>query len=162
MALAAGGCQTFVGIDDVSGHLPHVDGEYLIGLERMSAGGPQKIRLRGTASIVDRTLTMSLNQLSATTGAMLSENAIDDVVFPEGATAVDFQLSIEIRPDATDPATPAADSQVSASMRMFLEGDYAICAKPTTGTLPTIGSIVVDTADPTPALAQFDVACDDL
>ncbi|MBK9032595.1 MAG: hypothetical protein IPL61_15000 [Myxococcales bacterium] len=164
--LAAGGCQTFVGIDDVAGHLPHVDGEYLIGLKRVRADGvtTDTIRLRGTATLDPdtRTLALALAQLAAADGAVVSENAISGLEFPDDATEVDFQLSIEIRPTATEPATDAGDSQVNATMRMRLEGDYALCAVPVGGGLPTIGSILVESATATPPKEQFSTECDGL
>ena len=85
-SVALGGCQTFVGIDDVAGHLPYVDGEYLIGLQRLEADGDMPvIRLRGTATLDPdtRALALSLSQLSATTGATVQENGIADLVFAE-------------------------------------------------------------------------------
>lgn len=163
--LAASGCQSLIGIDDVSTHLPYVDGEYLIGLDRGGTGtSPKQIRLRGTASLDPdtRRLELALSQLSAANGSVLAENAISNLVFPEGATSVDFDLSLEIRPAATEPATTAAESQVSARMRMTLEGDFALCAESIDGTGPSIGSILVDSETPTPALATFSYACDDL
>lgn len=165
VAVAAGGCQGFVGIDDVAGHLPHVDGTYLIGLKRHQADGTDvTIRFRGTAALdVDaRSLTVSLSQLAAATGAPVSENAISGLVFPDDATAVEFDLSMAIRPEATEPPTGGVDATVSARMRFRLEGDYALCAEPTTGTLPTIGSILVDPTEPTPPVTAFDTACDGL
>jgi hypothetical protein len=47
-------------------------------------------------------------------------------------------------------------------MRMTLEGDYAICAAPVGGGLPSIGSILVAPGDPTPPLADFNATCDGL
>ncbi len=163
--VAASGCQSLIGIDDVSTHLPYVDGEYLIGLDRGgSAASPHQIRLRGTASldVETRRLELALSQLSATGGTVLAENAISNLVFPEGATAVEFDLSIEIRAAATEPPTPVAESQVSARMRMTLEGDFALCAESTTAGGPTIGSILVDSETPTPTLDKFSYTCDDL
>lgn len=163
--LVAGGCQTFIGIDDVAGHLPHVDGEYLFGLKRSRGGMDDTIRLRGTATLDPdtRTLALALDQLSATDGSKVSENAISGLVFPDDGTEVDFTLSIEIRPAATVPPTDPADSLVSAPMRMRLEGDYALCAVPTgAGPLPSIGSVLVEAATPTPAIGVFDTGCDDL
>ncbi|MBK7077997.1 MAG: hypothetical protein IPH44_37605 [Myxococcales bacterium] len=164
-SLALGGCQTFVGIDDVAGHLPYVDGEYLIGLQRREADGDMPIiRLRGTATLDPdtRTLALSLSQLSATTGATVSENGISDLVFADDATAVEFDLSIEIRPEATEPPTAGVDSTVSARMRVKLEGDYAICAESVAGGLPKLGSVLIAPGEATPALAEFDADCDGL
>jgi hypothetical protein len=164
-SLALGGCQTFVGIDDVAGHLPYVDGEYLIGLQRLEADGDMPvIRLRGTATLDPdtRALSLSLSQLSATTGATVQENGIADLVFAEDATAVEFDLSIEIRPEATEPPTAAVDSTVSARMRIKLEGDYAICAEPVTGMLPKLGSVLIPPGTATPAVTEFDADCDGL
>lgn len=164
-SVALGGCQTFVGIDDVAGHLPHVDGEYLIGLQRRQADGAMPvIRLRGTAALdLDtRSLTLALEQLSATTGGTVSENAISNLVFADDATAVEFDLSIEIRPEATEPPTAAVDSTVSARMRMKLEGDYAICAEPVTGALPKLGSVLISPGEATPPVGEFDADCDGL
>lgn len=163
--IAASGCQSFIGIDDVSTHLPYVDGEYLIGLDRHgSSASPHQIRLRGTASldVEARRLELALSQLSASTGSVLAENAISNLVFPEGATEVQFDLSLEIRGAATEPATPTADSQVSARMRMKLEGDFALCADSVDGTGPTIGSILVDSETATPPLGDFSYTCDEL
>ncbi len=165
MSVALGGCQTFVGIDDVSGHLPYVDGEYLIGLQRREADGDMPvIRLRGTATLDPdtRTLSLALSQLAATTGATVSENGISNLVFADDATAVEFDLSIEIRPEATEPPTAGGDSTVSARMRMKLEGDYALCAEPVTGALPKLGSVLIAPGTPTPPLAEFDPDCDGL
>ena len=162
--VAASGCQSLIGIDDVSTHLPYVDGEYLIGLDRGgSAASPHQIRLRGTASLdVDtRRLELALSQLS-TTGTVLAENAISNLVFPEGATSVEFDLSIAIRSAATEPPTPMEESLVSARMRMTLEGDFALCAEAIAADGPTIGSILVDSETPTPALDKFSYTCDGL
>ncbi|MBP8806185.1 MAG: hypothetical protein KBG48_20655 [Kofleriaceae bacterium] len=164
--VAATGCQTFVGIEDVDGHLPYVDAEYLIGLKRARAdgSGDDVIRLRGTATLDPdrRALTLSLNQLSFTTGQSVAENAIAGVVFADGPSA-EFDLSLTIQPGAVEGTLAPADATVSARMRMTLEGDFAICATPVSGgALPSIGSIVVDPATATPTGDRFDTACDDL
>jgi hypothetical protein len=164
--VAVTGCQTFVGIDDVSGHLPYVDGEYLIGIKRVRADNTtmDNIRLRGNAVLNadTRSLTLSLRQLSATNGSVVAENEIAGLVFPDDASTVEFDLSVALQDAAlTTPAT-GADASVGARMRLRLEGDYAVCAVPVTGALPTIGSILVTTATVTPLEAKFSYTCDEL
>ncbi|MEZ4402457.1 MAG: hypothetical protein R3B06_20710 [Kofleriaceae bacterium] len=164
--VVATGCQGFVGIDDVAGHLPLVDGEYLIGLRRTrESGAVETIRLRGTATLDRgaRTLSLSLSQLAFDDGRPLSENAIGGITFPIDEASAPFDLSIAIRPEAVDQTTAPspADATVTGQMVMRLEGDYALCAPLVSGdTSTSIGSIVVDHATPTPPDTSFDTDCD--
>jgi hypothetical protein len=96
---------------------------------------------------------------------MVSENAIRGVTFPEDASAAEFDLSIEIRPQAVlTPLTDPADNLVAARMVMRAEGDYAFCAVPkdSAETLPSIGSILITDETLTPEVDMFDTVCDDL
>jgi hypothetical protein len=166
-ALLLGACQTFIGIDDVQGHLPRLDGDYLVGLQRKRVDQTvDTIRLVGNARLdANRALNLSLNMLSATTGATVSENSISGLVFPEDASEVEFDLSIQVRPEAvTMPITNPADNTVSARMILRAEGDYAFCAVPkTTGELlPSMGSILVSGGGPPPEVDMFDTVCDGL
>lgn len=169
LALGLGGCQTFIGIEDVQGHLPEMDGEYLVGLHRVRADDSvERIRLVGSARLdVDaRELDISLTQRSATDGSIVSENAINDLVFPEDSNEVEFDLSITIRDEAVEvPMTDPADRLVAARMVMRLEGDFAFCAEAVgdPASAPAIGSILVaPVPSPIPEKDMFDVLCDDL
>lgn len=161
LAVLVTGCQTFVGIEDVEGHLPYVEGEYLIGIKRArAAGGEDILRLRGTATIDDnRSLTMSLDQLAFTTGSGISENTISGIVFPDGATTTEFDLNLTIQDGAVQDFD-ASDATISARMRLTLETDFSICAEPVSGTLPSLGSVLIDTETATPTIDKFDVGCD--
>lgn len=167
---AAGGCQTFIGIEDVQGHLPEMDGDYLVGLHRVRADRTvERLRLVGSARLdpASRELDISLTMRSATNGAVVSENAISDLVFPEDSVEVEFDLSINVRDEAVlTPMTDEADRLVAARMRMRLEGDFSFCATAIGGDpafAPSIGSILVATEPSTvPESDLFDVQCNDL
>lgn len=165
---ALGGCQTFIGIEDVEGHLPRLDGDYLVGLKRTRADATtvDDIRLVGTARLDPQTreLRLSLNMLAAADGTVVSENGITGLVFPDDATAVAFDLSIQIRPEAVNTTiSNPLDAKVEARMVMHAEGDYAFCAVPETGAaMPSIGSILVAGGGPPPEVDMFDFVCDGL
>jgi|GEM_PF-3215263 len=170
-ALAAvtvlGGCQTFIGIEDVEGHLPRLDGDYLVGLQRTRADGTtiDQLRLVGTARLDPdtRELRLALNMLNATTGATVSENAINGLVFPEDADEVGFELSIGVQDSAVvTPLTDAADDLVTAPMVLRAEGDYAFCATATGGPSTSIGSILIAPGTATPEVDRFNFVCDGL
>ena len=76
-----------------------------------------------------RDMGLKLKRVSVTdhTGTVLAENAISNLVFPEGATSVEFDLSIAIRSAATEPPTPMEESLVSARMRMTLSSVVMEC-----------------------------------
>ena len=162
-----GGCQTFIGIEDVEGHLPHLDGDYLVGLTRTRADGTtvDNIRLIGTATLDPETrqLLLSLSMLSAADGAVVSETTIIGT-FPEDASEGPFDLSITIRSEAVNTTiSNPLDAEVEARMIMRAEGDYAFCAVPEAGTpKPSIGSILVAGGGPPPEVDMFDFVCDDL
>jgi hypothetical protein len=166
--LLAGGCQTFIGIDDVQGHLPRLDGDYLVGLKRLRADGTttDTIRLVGTGRLdpSTRELRLSLSMLNVA-GDTVSENAITGLVFPDDASTVDFDLSIAVPPEAVmNPSTNAADANVMARMTLRAEGDYAFCALPVAGgaMVPSIGSILTTPGATVPEVDMFDTGCDDL
>ena len=165
----AAGCQTFIGIEDPEGHLPRLDGDYLVGLKRLRADGSTEdiIRLAGTARLDPdtRELRIQMNQLAEPGGAVVAENAITGVIFDVDATEATFEMSIAIDDRAiTAPSSDPADDRVAATMVMRAEGDYAFCAVPsdTTASLPSIGSILIAPGTPAPPRDEFDTACDDL
>ena len=110
--LAGTGCQTFVGIDDAAQHLPRLDGNYLVAIDRARAAPNNTvrdtIRMQGSATLdVDaRTLDLSLNILPFGGGSPISETTINDIVFPDDSDEVEFVLDLTIPAGAINP-TPA-------------------------------------------------------
>src|SRR5262245_23328328 len=93
----ASGCQTFIGIEDVEGHLPRLDGDYLVGLKRRRVDGTiDVVRFTGAARLDPDTRELrlpSLDQLAEPAGTVAAENSIVGVVFDDGATEATFELS---------------------------------------------------------------------
>lgn len=167
-ALLAGGCQTFIGIEDVQSHLPRIEGDYLLGLQRArsSDNSMEKIRMIGSVELdADaREFDLSFSILATDADTVLSENSLTNLVFPDGASEVEFDLSIAIPMGAEErPITDVDDRNVDARMVLRLEGDYAFCAEQIEPLPPTtsIGSILLAPGGAHPAGA-YDVDCDDL
>lgn len=167
LAAGAAGCQTFVGIEDAQQHLPRMNGNYLVAIERerpSSAGKIDQIKLTGTASldIDSRTLDLSLSILPFGGGTPLSETTIGGIEFPDDGDEVEYVINISIPAGALDPnpAPQQMDFQVNENVRMIAEADYSFCAKPVAaGTVPQMGSIFVETFAALPPTA--DASCDD-
>ncbi len=166
--LAGTGCQTFVGIDDAAQHLPRLDGNYLVAIDRARAAPNSTvrdtIRMQGSATLdVDaRTLDLSLNILPFGGGSPISETTINDIVFPDDSDEVAFVLDLTIPAGAINPTpTPSmTDLRINVPVIVIAEADYAFCAKPEQpASLPTLGSILVDGFTTLPATP--DVDCDD-
>lgn len=167
----AAGCQTFVGIEDAQQHLPRLDGNYLVTIERArpSDGAViDEIRMTGTASLdVDsRTLDLSLSILPFGGGTPLSETTIGGIEFPDDSDEVEYVINISIPSGALNPTPPpgASDFVVNERVRVIAEADYSFCAKPepppAPGTMiPRMGSIFVESFSTLPPIA--DPSCDD-
>lgn len=163
---AAPGCATFVGIEDAEQHLPRLDGEYLIAIERVRADAVTRdvIRMRGTAVLdVDaRALELSVGILSHDgMGVPLTETSIQDIVFPADSDEVEYTINLSIPAGAIDPATSPGndDFTINTPVRFIAEADYSFCAKPLDGErVVSLGSRLV--ADLTMLPAE-DRDCDD-
>ncbi len=162
--LAGAGCQTFIGIEDANQHLPRLDGNYLVGLERTRADNTTRdvIRMQGTATLdVDnRLLDLSLNILS-TTGAPITETSISDIAFADDLDEAEFTLNLAVPAGAiaASPPPAPADLNINVPVRFIAEADYSFCAKPTSAQVVTIGSVLVETFTALPAITDDD--CDD-
>lgn len=168
--LFAGGCQNLIGIDDVESHLPRLDGEYLVGLERVRADGTthDTLRFLGTTRLDDgkRELRLTLTLLEVG-GAPAAEPFVFMLSFPEASTTAVLAMDFGIPSDAVATAiTNSADGNLRADFTLRAEGDYAFCAEPTDGNamFPSIGSkLRADASSPVPAdPSMFDTDCDDL
>lgn len=162
--LGASGCQTFIGLEDVNGHLPRLDGDYLIAINRLRADDvtEDEILLRGTAELDPdtRSLDLSLSVLRFDDHTPASETGITDIVFEAGGTEGVFMLNIGIPTEAMSAVPPPdPDDESLAAMVVFeAEDDYSFCARPANGSYPTIGTVLLESSDgplPTP-----DADCD--
>lgn len=159
---ATTGCATFVGIEDAEQHLPRLDGDYLIAIERVRADTTRDvIRMRGTATLDPdtRTLDLSVGILPLTGTTALSETSISGIEFPADSDEVEYTLNLTI-PAGAIAATPVptqADFQINTPVRMIAEADYSFCAKRISNDV-TLGSVLVADFATLPAP---DVACDD-
>jgi len=160
-ALGATGCQTFIGLEDAEGHLPRLDGSYLIAIERLRANGMTRdiLRLRGTARLdVDaRSLDLSLSLLRFDDGTPFTETAITDITFDDDRLDTEFMLNMAVPDAAVAPGQDAADQTLTAAVVFIAEDDYSFCARPLTGELPTVGSVLLATPGGT---ATPDANCD--
>ncbi|MBZ0235741.1 MAG: hypothetical protein K8M05_25660 [Deltaproteobacteria bacterium] len=167
----AAGCQTFIGIEDAQQHLPRLEGNYLVAIERARPSDPatiDQIRLTGTASLDldSRTLDLSLSILPFGGGTPLSETTIGGIEFPDDSDEVEYVINISVPAGALNP-TPAPqpmDFQVNERVRMIAEADYSFCAKPEPTpvpptVVPRMGSIFVESFGTLPPMA--DPSCDD-
>lgn len=168
LLLAAGsGCATFVGIEDAEQHLPRLDGEYVIAIDRLRADGTTRdtILMRGTAALdVDaRTLDLAVGILRHDgTGAALTETSIQDITFPADGDEVEYTINLSLPGDAFDPLEPPpmpADLAINTPVRFIAEAEYSFCAKRLDGEAEvTLGSRLVANLSMLPAA---DVNCDD-
>lgn len=168
LLLAAGsGCATFVGIEDAEQHLPRLDGEYVIAIDRVRADNTTRdtILMRGTATLdVDaRSLDLSVGILAHDgMGAALTETSIQDVIFPADSDEVEYTINLSIPAGALDPAKPPPapdDLAINTPVRFIAEAEYSFCAKRLDGEREvTLGSRLVANLSMLPAA---DVNCDD-
>lgn len=168
LAATATGCQTFIGVEDVSAHLPRLDGTYLLTIDRIRAQGgiEDKIRLRTLASLdaEARTLDLSFVILRFNTDTAVAEGAITDLEFPDESASTTFSLNLQIPSTAVDaPAPTGADASVVAEMLLEAESDYSFCARPADNgqTKPTFGTILVAPGAALPSAANLDLDCDE-
>jgi hypothetical protein len=164
LATAAAGCQTFVGLEDVEGHLPRLDGDYLIAIRRLRADAitEDTIKLRGSARLdVDRrSLDLSLSVLKFSDNTPFTETAITNITFEPDGTDAPFMLNIAVPIDAVNPVPPpaSADQTLTAAVVFTAEDDYSFCARPASGARPTVGSLLL--ASPGATLPAADADCD--
>lgn len=163
-------CQTFIGIDDAQQHLPRLDGNYVVGIERERPSDNaviDVIRLQGTASLDEdaRSLTLAMSILPFGGGTALSETTLSGIDFPDDSDEVEYLVNLTIPAGALNP-TPApnaqTDFQINAMVRFIAEADYSFCAKTLAAppeTLPRLGSLFVESFTSTPAMT--DSSCDD-
>lgn len=167
-ALGAGatGCQTFIGVDDASAHLPRLDGTYLLTISRQRSGGAEdQIRLRTLATLdhATRTLDLSYVMLAQDSDTAVAEGSISDLEFPAESATATFQLNLQIPSTAVGPPEPTGpDASVVAEMLLSAEAEYSFCARPvdTTKRKPTFGTVLVAAGAPLPTGAAIDVDCD--
>jgi hypothetical protein len=166
MLTAGTGCATFVGIEDAEQHLPRLDGDYIIAIDRVRADATTRdtIRMRGSATldIDSRTLDLSVGILPFSgTGGALSETSITDIEFPDDADEVEYTINLAIPAEAiaTTPTPSPADLAINTPVRFIAEDDYSFCAKRLDGEADvTLGSVLVaDLAN----LPTADGNCDD-
>lgn len=165
LLVAGSGCATFVGIEDPQQHLPRMDGDYLVSIERVRLDGVTRdvIRMRGTGTLdpETRTLDLSVGILPLTGTTALSETTINDITFPDDNDEVEYTINLSIPAGAIN-ATPSPaqdDFTINTPVRVIAEADYGFCAKRLDGEREvTMGSVLVaDFA----ALPAADVNCDD-
>jgi hypothetical protein len=166
--LAAGsGCATFVGVEDAAFHLPRLDGDYLVSIDRLRADGTTRdmIVMRGQAHLdVDtRILDLSVGILPSGGGTALSETSITDIEFPADTDEVLYTINLSIPRGALPPAPapePASDDlTINTPVRFIAEDDYSFCAKKVDqGRDVTLGSVLVPDLANLPA---SDATCDD-
>ena len=118
MLLVAGsGCATFVGIEDPQQHLPRLDGQYLVSIERVRVDNVTRdvIRMRGTGTLdpETRTLDLSVGILRLTGDTALSETTINDISFPDDNDEVEYTINLSI-PDGAINAHPAAGRRTTS------------------------------------------------
>jgi hypothetical protein len=167
LLLAAGsGCATFVGIEDAEQHLPRLDGEYIIAIDRVRANGTTRdtILMRGTATLdADaRSLDLSVGILAHDgMGAVLTETSIQDIAFPADSDEVEYTINLSIPTMGLDPATSPMpdDFSINTPVRFIAEAEYSFCAKRLDGEREvTLGSRLVANLS---MLPPPDVDCDD-
>ncbi len=168
-AVASAGCQTFIGVEDVSGHLPRLDGTYLLAIHRMrtQVTGEDVIRMRCLATLDPdtRTLDLSFVILKFGTDAPAAEGSITGVEFPPDATSASFAFNVQVPSTAVDaPAPTGADTQIDVpDMLLKAEAEYSFCGRPATTaqTTPTFGTVMVAAGAPLPTGARVDTNCDE-
>jgi hypothetical protein len=170
LAAGASGCQTFIGIEDAQQHLPRMDGNYVVAIERARPSDLatiDQIRMVGQASLdpESRTLDLSLSILPFGGGTPLSETAITGIEFPDDSDEVEYIVNITIPPGALNPSPPptGADFQINEQVRVIAEADYSFCAKPVStdpgAVVPRMGSQFVQDFTALPPVS--DPSCDD-
>ena len=164
LAASATGCATFIDLEDAEGHLPRLDGNYLIAIDRLRADGMVRdfIKLRGTArlDLDTRTLDLSLSLLRADNGAPFTETSITDIAFAGDGIEAPFTLNIAIPDAAVTTPQLQADQTLNAPVMFYAEDDYSFCARPTGvgATTPTLGTVLLAApGDSPPADADCDV-----
>jgi hypothetical protein len=164
----AGGCQTFIGIDDVNGHLPRLDGMYLLGIHRVRTADATDdiVRLRTTA-ILDRearTLDLSFDILGFGSDTVVGEGSITGIEFPadDAATTFAFNVQVPAAAVAAPPPTGADQTIDVAEMLLTAEAEYSFCAHPADGAEnPTFGTVLVAPGAPLPSGPSVDTTCDE-
>ena len=168
LALAAAGCQTFIGVEDVNAHLPRLDGTYLMTISRTRSGGAEdRIRLRTIATLDHSTRTLDLEysmlDFDAVDETPVAEGSISDLEFPADSATMTFSLNLQIPEDAVAaPAPTGPDASVVAEMVLHAQAEYSFCAKPadTTQPKPTFGTILLPPGTPITNASTVDISCD--
>lgn len=167
LAVMAGACQTFIGVEDVEAHLPRLDGSYLLVIKRERAADQLEdlIRLRAMASldVSTRTLDISYVMLAHTDDSAVAEGSISGIEFPADSAVATFALQLQVPERAVQaPAPTGPDQSISvAAMLLRAEAEYSFCARPADGTMPTFGTVLLAPGQPLPTGASMDDDCDE-
>lgn len=165
---AAAGCQTFIGVEDVHGHLPRLDGMYLLGIHRVRAadGSEDNLRLRTMATLDKdaRTLDLSYVILAADSDSAVAEGSITGIEFPPDATETTFAFQVQVPAAAVSAPPPTGNDRTIDVPDMLLraEAEYSFCARPASGAVsPTFGTVLVASGAPLPMGEDVDLDCDE-
>jgi hypothetical protein len=169
-ALGGGtGCQTFIGVEDVNGHLPRLDGMYLLAIQRVrvNGGATDVIRLKAMAALdaEARTLDVSFLVLDFDSDATVAEGSLTGIEFPADSAVASFPFTLQVPSDAVDPDNaPTDDDRMIdvADMLLRAEAEYSFCAHPSgQQTSPSFGTVLIATGAPLPTGADIDTDCDE-
>lgn len=164
LSLAAAGCQTFIGVEDVQEHLPRLDGTYALSIHWVRDGATDTIRTRALATfdVENRTLDLALVILKAGSNDIAAEGAITGVVFPDDDSTATFAFGMNVPDSAV--ANPTATKSINVpEMLLRAEAEYSFCGKggPASPGAPSFGTILLAPGAPVPALADVDSDCDE-
>ena len=170
LATLAGGCQAFIGVEDVEAHLPRLDGSYLLVIkrERQEVDLDDLIRLRAMASldVSTRTLDISYVMLGFSDDTAVAEGSISGIEFPTDSAVATFALQLQVPERAVQAPPPTGPDQAISVADMLLraEAEYSFCARPADAarTMPTFGTVLLAAGQPLPTGASMDVDCDEL
>ena len=129
-AVGAGGCQTFIGVEDVNAHLPRLDGTYLLAIRRtrVADGVDDVIQARALATLdaESRTLDISFAVLEFNnTDVPAAEGSITGVEFPATGAATIFPFNLQIPSAAVRPPALTGPDQVIDVPEMLLRAEAA-------------------------------------
>jgi hypothetical protein len=166
LVLAAGsGCANLIGIEDTAQHLPRLDGDYLVAINRLRADNQTRdtIRMTGRATldVDDRSLDLSVGILPIGGGSPLSETSISNVEFPADSNDVEYTIVLAIPAGAIAATPPPSgdDLTINATVTFVAEADYSFCARRIDGERDvTLGSVLVPSLQNLP---PEDTDCDD-
>ena len=168
-AVGAGGCQTFIGVEDVNAHLPRLDGTYLLAIRRTrrADGVDDVIQARALVSLdpESRTLDVSFVILGFNSDTAVAEGSITGIEFPPTGAETVFAFNLQIPSGAVRPPALSGPDQVIDVPEMLLraEAAYSFCARPddTEVAMPTFGTVLVAPGAALPTGDRVDTSCDD-